>query len=362
VRIALTHAHCWPDVRRGGERWLHEVAAALARAGNRVTILSSARRPGRSTEDGVRVLRLPRPPGSGLSEELRFGREVLPALAAGRYDVVHSLGVPDAAASLSAARLHGRRRTAFTNLGNPDRAYYESLATDAAGRRLVEQHERVVGHIDVYGCLSAYAAAKLEADFGRRGAITSGGVSLRRFRPCAARSPQPTLLYSGSLDEPRKCVATLLDALDVVVAQEPAVRLLLSGPGDARALLDRASTHVRDRVEVLPLGTPDLAPVYGSAWATVMPSVHEAFGLSLVESLACGTPIVGVDHAAIPELVRPGVGALARPNDPVALAEACLKALELARQPDIADRCRSAAEPYDWDTGLVPALVALYQG
>jgi phosphatidylinositol alpha-mannosyltransferase len=299
-------------------------------------------------------------------QELRFGREVLLPLLATRFDVVHSLGVPDATASILATRVHRRRRTAFTNLGNPDRAYYEWLAsadvTGAAGRRLVDQHERLVRDVDVYGCLSAYAAAKLEADFGRRGAVTSGGVSLRRFQPCGARSPEPTLVYSGSLDEPRKGLADLLEAVDVLAAKEPAVRLLLSGTGDAGPLLERASASVRDRVDVLPLGTPDLAPLYSSAWATVLPSVHEAFGLSLLESLACGTPIVGVDHAALPELVEPGVGALARPHDAVSLAEACLQALDLSRAPDTVNRCRSAAEPYDWDRSVAPALLALYRG
>ena len=364
MRIALTHVHCWPEVRRGGERWLHEVAAALARANHQVTILSTARRPGRSVEDGVHVVRLPWPGGSGLEQDVRFGWEVLVPLAVGRHDVVHSLGVPDAVASLTAARVHRARRTVYTNLGNPDRAYYRSLADGPearAGRRVDHQHLRVVEDVDVYGCLSKYAVEKLATDFGRRGALTPGGVDLKRFAPGAPRAQDPTLLYSGSLTEPRKGVATLLDALDLIVDRQPHVRLWLSGPGDPRALLERATARARERVDVLPLGTPELAGTYGSAWATVLPSVHEAFGLSLLESLACGTPIVGVRHASLPELVQPGVGALAEPDDAVSLADACVQALDLAGQPGIKERCRSAAVPYDWDSGVVPGLIGLYE-
>jgi phosphatidylinositol alpha-mannosyltransferase len=258
----------------------------------------------------------------------------------------------------------------FTNLGNPDRSYYRSrpgLMTEVEGerraaRRIWKQHLRVVRHVDVYGCLSRYAAGKLESGFGRQADITPGGVSLDRFTPAAERTAHPTLLYSGSLTEPRKGVAALVEALDIVAGKEPNVRLWLSGPGDPAALLERATERVRERVDVLPLGSPDLAAVYGTAWVTVLPSVHEAFGLSLVESLACGTPVVGTDHASLPELVQPGVGALARPDDPVSLAEACLAALELAREPDIAARCRHAAEPYDWDRAVAPHLLRLYQG
>jgi len=363
MRIALTHVHCWPEVRRGGERWLHEVAHALGRAGHRVTVLSTARRPGRAVEDGVDVVRLPWPRGVGLQQDVRFGWEVLGPLVGGRYDVVHSLGVSDAAASLTAARLHRGRRTVYTNLGNPDRDYYRSLADgpeQRAGRRVYRQHLRVVRDADVYGCLSAYAAGKLEADFGRRAALTPGGVDLARFKPCAPRTPHPTLLYSGSLSEPRKGLGSLLEALDILAGKEPYVRVRLSGPGDPGPLLGHASGRARQRVDVLPMGSPDLAPVYSSAWATVLPSVHEAFGLSLLESLACGTPIVGVDHASLPELVRPEVGALARPNDPASLADACLRAFELARQSGTVERCRSAAAAYDWDAVVAPRLVDLY--
>jgi phosphatidylinositol alpha-mannosyltransferase len=335
----------------------------LVRAGTSVTILSAGRRPGRTVEEGVGVVRLPRLPGSGLEQEVRFGREVFAPLVAGRYDVVHSLGVPDAVASLAAARVHGGRRTVYTNLGNPDRAYYRSLANGdqaRAGRRVDRQHLRIVQEVDVYGCLSHYAAGKLETDFGRRAALTPGGVDLKRFMPGAPRSAHPTLLYSGSLTEPRKGVATLLDALDLIADKEPSVRLWLSGPGDPSALLEQATARARERVDVLALGTPDLAQTYGSAWTTVLPSVHEAFGLSLLESLACGTPVVGANHAALPELVGPGVGALSCPGDPVSLAEACLRALEIASDPGAAERCRAAAEPYDWDGAAVPELLRLY--
>jgi glycosyltransferase involved in cell wall biosynthesis len=127
-------------------------------------------------------------------------------------------------------------------------------------------------------------------------------------------------------------------------------------------LLEAAPPEARERTEVLDLGTPDLGAVYGRAWATVLPSVYEAFGLVLVESLACGTPVVAADHSALPELVTPETGALAEPEDPHSLADACRRALALARAPSVSERCRRAAEPYDWDTGVAPRAEALYEG
>ena len=113
---------------------------------------------------------------------------------------------------------------------------------------------------------------------------------------------------------------------------------------------------------MLPVGRPQSADVYGRAWATVLPATHETFGIVLVESLASGTPVVGTDHAALPELVSPETGALAAPGDPSSLADACAAALRLAREPGVAGRCRAAAEPYDWQTRLAPRLESLYAG
>jgi phosphatidylinositol alpha-mannosyltransferase len=353
VRVALTHPYCWPEVRRGGERLLHELGGALARRGHDVTILSSASDPGRTVEDGVRVVRLPAPRGSGLRQELRFSRTVLPSLLRERFDVVHSLGPGDACASIAAARVR-RHRTVFTHLGIPIREWFAERADF--------RHQRFIArYADVYTCLSQHAATTFQSGFGRRAKVTPGGVRLASFEPTTSRAPQPTLLYSGSLDEPRKQLGDLLQALPIVARSQPDVRLWLSGPGDPSELVASAPAEARERTERLPLGTPDLSPVYGEAWATVLPSKWEAFGLVLLESLACGTPVVAADHASLPELIEAGTGALAAPEDPASLAEACLTALELATQDGIVDRCRARAVPYDWDAGIAPLFERLYE-
>lgn len=355
LRIALTHAHSWPEVRRGGERYLHELAGSLSRRGHRVTILGGASRWGTDREDGVRVVRIKRPATTDpVAGEGTFARRLVPLLAAGRFDVVHSLGPRDGVASLYARRLRRRRRTVYTCLGIPDRGWWE-------GRPDGWAHQAVVEDIDVYGCLSRHARSRLQVDYGRPGALTPGGVRLARFAPATRREPDPTLLFSGALAEGRKGVPLLLEAVAHLARREPRVRLWLSGPGDPSSLLEAAPAEARERTEVLPLGSPEDQPErYGRAWATVLPSRNEAFGLVLVESLACGTPIVGVDDGAIPELVEPTVGALATPDDPGALAEACGRALELAAEPPTVERCREAARGHDWDGAVAPAIEALY--
>ena len=104
MRIALTHAFCWPEVRRGAERFLPSLAAALARRGHDVVHYSSAWSPGRSTDDGVTTVKLRRRFRDQVRHETHFGLRMTPRLAAGGFDAVHSLGRHDALAA------DGRRR------------------------------------------------------------------------------------------------------------------------------------------------------------------------------------------------------------------------------------------------------------
>jgi phosphatidylinositol alpha-mannosyltransferase len=356
VRLAITHAYCWPEVRRGAERIIVETSRALAGRGHDVTVFTSAWDGGRATENGVRWVRLRRMRHTSWTHERNFGRRLLPLLAAGRFDAVHSLGPRDAAASVRAARVHRRRVTVYENMGVPRRSWWDHQPEK-------DDHELLVREADVYGCMSQYALDELVRDYGRVGTRIPGGVDLDEFVSGAPKAAAPTLLFSGAISEPRKGVALLLDALALVAESEPSVRLWLSGPGDPEPLLAAAPQGVRERTDVLPVGSPDeQAARYASAWVTVLPSTDEVFGMVLVESLACGTPLVGLRHAAVPEVVTADVGRLAEPHDARSLADACLSALELARVPGTADVCRSAAEPYDWTRSIAPMLEELYEG
>lgn len=358
MRIAITHALCWPEVRRGGERYTQSLGAALVGRGHEVTILSSGWAGLTDELDGVRTVRLRRRHEDLGRHERDFGHRVLPYLVRGRYDAVHSLGRHDAVASIRAAAVHRDRRTVFTDLGNPDRTWWRT-----EGRRDHAAVHRVVRSVDVYGCMSRWSLAFLARDWGRTdGVVTPGGVGLDEFRPAPARASAPTLLFSGALAEARKGVADLLAALPLVVEREPDVRLQLSGPGDVSVLLAGLPPAVAERVEVLGQGAPEeQRDRYGAAWLTVLPSTHDSFGMALVESLACGTPLVVTTHGAPQELVDDGVtGELCRPHDPIDLADAVVRGLALTRRSTTVAACRQSAERFDWATSLAPACEALY--
>jgi glycosyltransferase involved in cell wall biosynthesis len=357
LRIAFTHAFCWPEVRRGAERFIQEMGAALVERGHEVTVLSSGWDATDSELDGVRTVRIKRHREHGWGHEADFGRRVMPRLAAGRFDVVHSMGRRDAVANIRTARLHPRRRTVFTDLGLPLHSFWDDHPIEA---RFVD---RVVAGIDVYSCMSRYALRCLETDYGRTdGVVMPGGVDLAAFAPAERRAEQPTLLFSGALDEPRKGTMTLLEALPRIAEVVPDVRLQLSGPGDPSAFLAAAPPEAVERTEVLGVGDAKTQHErYGRAWATCLPSTGDSFGMALIESLACGTPLMVSTDAAPQELVDAGrTGTLCQAFDVESVADACIRVLGLSRDPATVERCRSFARRYDWREGMAPWAERLY--
>lgn len=359
MRIALTHAYCWPEVRRGAERFVPALGAALVRRGHEVVHLSAAWKPGRGVVDGVETIKLRRRVEEQSKHEFDFGLRLLPRLVRGSFDAVHSLGKRDAVASIRAARVRPGLRTVYTDLGLPNRQSWQGRPGQA---RAVE---RIVKDVDVYSGMSECALEYLEREYGRtNGIVVPGGVDLETFRPSEAREPRPTILFSGAFNEPHKEVPLLLEALAIVAASEPDVELWLSGPGDEAPLLAQAPAAAKERTRALGLGEAGRQNErYGRAWITCLPSRLDSFGMVLVESLACGTPIVTTTEGAPPELVERGVnGETCAPGDPESLAQACLRAFEVARRPQTAEACRSSARRFDWDEGLAPLVERLYAG
>jgi len=83
---------------------------------------------------------------------------------------------------------------------------------------------------------------------------------------------------------------------------------------------------------------------------SVLPSRHEAFGMAVVEAMACGKAVVATRSGGPQEIIRDGItGLLVPPGDPQALASAMLKLLKNRRlREDLGSRARTASVRYHW--------------
>lgn len=353
MRLLLTHPYAWPEVRRGGERVLAETAVALAARAHDVTVLTAGADTQRPELPGCRLAKIAREHDDADQHERWFGRQVAAHLQAERYEVVHSLMPRDAVAALRARR-RGGHAVVYQELGNPASWWWRTLP-DRRERR------RVVRRADAFGCMSTYGLDLLQTGFGRAGVLIPGGVRLADFSVPAARHAVPTVLFSGAFEEERKGAALLLHAMDAVLDHEPSAELWVSGPGDGERLVARAPERVRDHLRLLPIGDPrELAATYGAAWVLALPSRGESFGLVVLEAMACGTPAVVADDAALPELITATTGRICRPEDVDDLTRALVEGLRLAAEPTTQAACRAHAAPYDWQAGVAVRLEEIY--
>jgi glycosyltransferase involved in cell wall biosynthesis len=264
------------------------------------------------------------------------------SLLRGDDDVAHALYVSDAQAAARWTAKSGKP-SVFTHMGIPDRA-------DLTWRRgSLFLARRAVERCSAVTVLSQVAADELRRSLGVEARVINPGVDLAAFAPQGRRAERPTLFFAADLTSPRKRVTLLVEAFRLLRAAEAEARLVVSRPGDPRAAARFAAAN--PDVELVDVDDrADLARAYAEAWVTVLPSVSEAFGLVLVESLACGTPVVATNDGGMREVVdREEVGRLFRADRPEDLAATLVEGLDLAREPATAAACRRRAEDFSME-------------
>lgn len=347
MRIALVHPTYWPEVRRGSERLAHDLGAALVRRGHEVTLLTSHdARTAYAIEDGMRVVRdrrPPNPPGAHLYEDhLATVPAAVWRLVRGEFDLAHALYPVSGWAASRAKRLGGPRYVLSVH-GILTREYLVDR------RYRLEMLKTAIADAAATSALSEAGAEPFRRYALGEPMILPGGVVSADYAGDRVPSEAPTLLCAASLDDPRKRGQLLLRGFERLRGEVADAQLVLAGGPN----LDGLAAHggLPKGVEVLSITRTDsLAQAYRSAWATVLPSIHEAFGLVLLESFASGTPVVAARSGAAPEVVGgEGTGVLFEPDDEDDLVRAMRAALDLAKDPATVEACREQARHYEWD-------------
>jgi glycosyltransferase involved in cell wall biosynthesis len=204
-----------------------------------------------------------------------------------------------------------------------------------------------------------------------RFAVVPNGVDLSRFAapvpPCALReefripSSAPLLGVVARL-EPEKGHAFLVDAMPAILRAVPDTWLAIVGDGSQADALRAQAAALRpaDAARIVFTGRrDDVSALTADLTVAVLPSLREAQGISLLEAMARGVPVVASDVGGIPEVVTDRVdGRLVPPGDPAALAGAIV---ELLRDPDLRRRLGEAGHRTVVDRFSIDAQVRCIQ-
>jgi glycosyltransferase involved in cell wall biosynthesis len=256
------------------------------------------------------------PPGIlGLARLLRQDRGAIPVL----HDP-HAVS-----AALLATRLAGRRRlVAVRRVDFPLRS--------ALSRRKYRACERV---IVVSRAIDAVVARGGVHPTRRR--LVYEGVSDRSPLPGGEAAlaelgvpPDATVIGNVAALTAHKDHATLVEAMALVAARRPRVRLVIAGEGELRAALEQRVRDLGLADRVVFAGFRDDLDRLLPAFSVFCLSSHlEGLGTSLLDAMAFGLPVVATAAGGIPEAVEDGVtGRLVPPRDPPALAAALVEVLD----------------------------------
>lgn len=181
---------------------------------------------------------------------------------------------------------------------------------------------------------SEYVRKKIIARFGINNvSALSSGVNTEIFHPVACQNtyalPQRYILFVGSL-EPRKNLLSLLNAWNSIKREFPDVTLVIAGE-TGRVFRKIELPHTQSQVRFIGYVGSELPALYANAEIFVLPSFDEGFGLPVVEAMACGTPVIGSDGGALPEVIGDAglIFSLSKPDNLSMAMKRCLSDSDL---------------------------------
>lgn len=162
------------------------------------------------------------------------------------------------------------------------------------------------------------------------------------------QSPHPYLLFTGRINDPRKNMPMLFRAFTYIRARHPSLKLRLAGDPPSPAVLKAlAESGAGGGLEFMGrLSRESLLKLYQGAELFVLPSSQEGLGISMLEAMACGAPVVSTRCGGPESIIAHGeTGWLVENNNPEAFSEAVM---ELLADPDrletMRTRCVQVAE------------------
>jgi len=340
------------DVPGGVQTHIRDLAEALIEEGHDVSVISPADDDTPLPPYVVGAGRAVPVPYNGSVARLSFGflsvNRVRRWLNQGGFDVLHVHEPAIPSLSLLACWVASGPIVATVHTAIPRSRVL--VATYPVMRSALE---KISGRIAV----SEAARTTLVEHLGGDAVIIPNGVATRTFYKADPLpgwpGPGQAIGFLGRLDEPRKGLAVLFKAFEILGPARPGLRLLVAGrAADPGEVLQRVPAGLRDRVELLgQISDEDKPRVLHSVDVFCSPNTGgESFGIVTVEAMAAGLPVVASDIDAFRQVLDGGeAGALFAVGDPADLARTAGHLLDDAgRRAELSAAALTAVARYDW--------------
>lgn len=326
LRIAMVSEYYYPHLG-GVTEHVHYLSGELRRRGHYVDIITSTIDPNDTREHVVRVGRSVPIYGNGSMARVTLTRglrnRMRQTLRAGAYDVVHVHSpltplLPLAAVEAAEVPVVGTVHTWFPR----------SIAY-TLGRRYFQ---RLLDRLDVVIAVSDSAVKAHQRYFRASWRVVPNGIDTSEFRPhlpppAAMRHGDPTILFVGRFD-PRNALGMLMESFAEVRREVRNARLVIVGDGPLRGYYRRLAGDDPAIHFTGPL-THERAAHYAAASVYACPTTRASFGITLLEAMAAGTPVVCSDIPGFRGVVSHEREALLTPlGDVPAFAAALVRVLQ----------------------------------
>ena len=298
-RIAMVCHRYYPDIG-GVETHVREISERLARHGFDVEVIctdSTWKYPGTEHHNGVKITRFK---SLAPKNAFYFAPQLYFYLKNREYDIVHAHNYHAFPALFASAAT--RARFIFTpHYHGGSHSYFRNLLLKPyhlAGRSIFEKAEKVL-------CVSRYEMKLIEDDFNvpaSKLVHIPNGLNMKEFEKIKELTQESRIiLYAGRL-ESYKGVQYLISALSLLRD----FRLKVIGEGNYEKKLHELALKlkVNNRIDWLKdVERSELLSHYKSADVFVNLSTFEAYGITVAEALACGTPCIVAKGGALSEFI-----------------------------------------------------------
>ena len=299
MKIVQVCPRYYPDIG-GVETHVKEISERLVKRGFEVEVVCTdptGKHPKEEIINGIKVRRFR---SIAPYDAYFFAPQIYFYLKKAKYDVIHAHSyhaLPAFFAALAkndrkfvfASHYHGRGHTGLRNIMHVPYKFF--------GSRIFKKADRVI-------CVSRYEKELIKENFGlldEKLVCVPNGINLEEFGIKGGVKNKKTILYVGRLER-YKGVQYIIEALPYL--ENYMLVIIGKGPYEGELRKLAFSIDVNSRIEWLKdLSREELLEQYKSAGVFVFLSSFEAFGITVAEALASGTPCIVAERGALKEFI-----------------------------------------------------------